>query len=114
MHTHFTKTTSNRYAGLQPGVNKKRNKRKIQPWFNEDCERKRKSYFKAKHNFRRINSQRNYDKMVLNNKNYKKQINKEFQMYQNNISNKLRSLRHSDPKANWKLLNKYSGEKRKF
>ena len=22
MHTHFTKTTSNRYAGLQPGVNK--------------------------------------------------------------------------------------------
>ena len=94
--------------------NKKCNKRKIQPWFNEDCKLKRQSYFKAKHNFRRINSQRNYDEMVLNSTNYKKQIKKEFRMYQNNISNKLMSLRHSDPKAYWNLLNKYSGKKREI
>ena len=55
----------------KPIINKKHNKRNIQPWFNEDCERKRQSYLKAKQNFRRINSQSNYNEMVLNSKNYK-------------------------------------------
>ena len=52
--------------------------------------------------------------MVLNSKNYKKQINKEFRTNQSIISNKLRNLRHSDPKAYWNLLNKYSGERKEI
>ena len=45
----------------KPIINKKHNKHNIQPWFNEDCERKRQSYLKAKQNFRRLNSQSNYN-----------------------------------------------------
>ena len=98
----------------KPIINKKHNKHNTQPMFNEDCELQRQSYLKAKQNFRIINSESNYNEMVLNSKNYKKQINKEFRTYQNNIYNKLRNLRHSDPKAYWNLPNKYSGERKEI
>ena len=80
-------------------------KRLFQPWFNDDCKVKRKNYLNARHNFRRFNSQRNHEELVSSCKTYKKQINKQFREYQNSISNKLRNLRHADPKAYWNMLN---------
>ena len=37
---------------------------------------------------------------------YKKCINKQFNLYKKDFIAKLRSLKHSDPKSYWSLLNK--------
>lgn len=102
-------------SGMISTVNvtqKNTRKQRMKPWFNTVCREKRQNYLHAKHRFRRVKSQTSYNELVSHSKIDKKQINKQFREYHNSIANKLRNLRHSDPKSYWNMLNKFSGERK--
>ena len=50
--------------------------------------------------------------MMINSKRCKKELNKKFNSFNDNVIKKLRGLKHSDPKSYWSLLNKYSSDKK--
>lgn len=79
------------------------------PWFNQDCQRMRMHYRRAKNHRRRVNNVENFHSLTEASKAYKKCINKQFNEYKKTFINKLRSLKKADPKAYWKLLNKADG-----
>ena len=73
--------------------------------------KKEKSYFKARSNYRRCNSNIELDSLKKASKAYKKELNSKLHKYHKDLNKKIRKLRHSDPKAYWSLLNKYSDNK---
>lgn len=79
------------------------------PWFNQDCQRLRLQYRRAKNHRRRVNNVENFHFLTEASKAYKKCISKQFNDYKKTFINKLRSLKNADPKAYWKLLNKADG-----
>ena len=90
-----------------PKKNCKLNTRPVQrPWFNNECQRLRRQYKRAKNLRHRINNAENYKFVHNASKAYKKCINKQFNLYKKDFIAKLRSLKHSDPKSYWSLLNK--------
>ena len=90
-----------------PKKNCKLNTRPVQrPWFNNECQRLRRQYKRAKNFRHRINYAENYKFVHNASKAYKKCINKQFNLYKKDFIAKLRSLKHSDPKSYWSLLNK--------
>ena len=76
------------------------------PWFNNECQRLRHQYKWAKNLRHRINNVENNNFVHNASKTYKKCINKQFNLYKKDFIAKLRSLKHSDPKSYWSLLNK--------
>ena len=74
------------------------------PWYTNECEVKRKEYFKFKNRFKNLRTHENEVKMVMASKQYKIQIKKAFTEHQNSIIKKIRWLKSSDPKQYWKLL----------
>ena len=74
------------------------------PWYTNECEVKRKEYFKFKNRYRNLRTHENEVKMVTACKQYKIQIKKAFREHQNSIIKKIRCLKSSDPKQYWKLL----------
>ena len=90
-----------------PKKNCKLNTRPVQrPWFNNECQRLRRQYKRAKNLRHMINNAENYKCVHNASKAYKKCINKQFNLYKKDFIAKLRSLKHSDPKSYWSLLNK--------
>ena len=90
-----------------PKKNCKLNTRPVQrPWFNNECQRLRRQYKRAKNLRHRINNAENYKFVHNASKAYKKCINKQFNLHKKDFIAKLRSLKHSDPKSYWSLLNK--------
>ena len=79
------------------------------PWFNDECRRLRIQYRRAKNHKRRVNNVENFQFLHNASKDYKKCINKHLNEYKKDFIKKLRSLKNSDPKAYWNLLNKSSG-----
>ena len=89
--------------------------RKIQPrpWFDTDCERKRKTYFKAKNLARRRHNEHvAQQKQKAASKAYKKQLRLSFMKYQSTFMTKIRNMKSNDPKMFWKLINGSDKEKR--
>ena len=95
------------------GFKSKRNrKKKHEPWFNKDCETKRKEFFKAKHYHQRVRTGLSQTARTNASKAYKKEINKQFSKYKENFVKKIRNLKHQDPKAFWKIVNGTKQEKK--
>ena len=58
-----------------------------------------------------VNNAENYNVVHNSSEAYKKCINKQFNLYKKDFIAKLRSLKHSDPKSYWSLLNKASNSR---
>ena len=76
------------------------------PWFNNECVTLRRQYKRAKNLRHRVNSVENYKYLLNASKTYKKCIDKQYNKYRKDLITKLRSLKSSDPKYYWSLLNK--------
>ena len=83
---------------------KKVNPKVSHHWFNAECRQTQRQYRRLKNLRRRVNNVEHF----CASKAYKKCINKQ---YKTKYVNKLRNLRNSDPKAYWKLLNKFDGSR---
>ena len=82
------------------------NKRVKRPWFDAECQRLRLQYRRSKNHRRRVNNVENFQFLKETSKAYKKCLSKHFKEYKNEFIKKLRSLKNSDPRAYWNLLNK--------
>ena len=89
-------------------INPKRVSRKAakKPWFNDECRRHRLQYRRTKNHRRRVNNAENFQFKQEACKANKKCLNKHFNDYKKDFIKKLHSLKNSDPKAYWNLLNK--------
>ena len=77
-------------------------------WFNRGCLIKQKEYFKARKMNWRFKSAENRSNLIRCSKAYKKEINKQYNVYRKAFISKLRGLKTKDPKSYWSLLNKFS------
>ena len=59
----------------KPGL---KNNNFYKSWYDEDCRNSRSEYMKAKQNFRRLNSQANFELLKQSSKAYKKKLTKSF------------------------------------
>ena len=110
----FTKANMVKKVKTNKPSMQKSNKEFKKPWYDNDCFDKRSEYLHAKRNFRRLNSQENFEFLKCTSKVYKKETNKKCHDYNKSVNKKLKNLRHSDPKSYWSMLNTFSGEKNKI
>ena len=89
-----------------------RRKHKKQPWFNTSCEEKRKLFFQAKANDKVLNNEASKVDRQQASKAYKREINKQFRLFNSKMHKKLRVLKNKDPKEYWKILNGSKSEKK--
>ena len=94
---------------------KKQKKRQTDelPWFDRECEKKRKLFFKAKNYARRVKNLETKENKKIASKCYKKQLRISFGKYQSNFTKKIRKLKSSDPKNFWKVINGSTQEKKR-
>ena len=92
---------------------KKKSVRQAQscPWFDKECEEKRKLFFTAKNRYKLTKNAQNATSRSRASKEYKKVMNLKFRNYQADFIKKLRNLKNSDPRNYWKILNGTSSEK---
>ena len=83
--------------------------KKQKPWFNKQSDLQHKEYLTAKRKHKQLNSGEN---LVSCSRKYKKLINKQMREYNSILTKKLKSMKNSDPKSYWSILNKYSSEGR--
>ncbi|KAJ8049160.1 hypothetical protein HOLleu_01775 [Holothuria leucospilota] len=80
------------------------------PWFNKECEKKRKDYMNAFNKIRKADGVVERQKSVLNFEKeagiYKKFIRKCKRTYNAGIHSRLRTLKNHNPKDYWSILNK--------
>ena len=90
----------------------RRTRRNItRPWFDHECRRMQLKYRRIKNLRRRVSDIENYQALNDASKDYKKCLHKHFTSYKKDFIKKLRGLKNSDPKAYWKMLNKFDGSK---
>ena len=78
-------------------------KSKSQPWFDQDCVIERQKYYRVKNCLKRSRAKAmSYKKS----KEFKKFITAKKKDYYNQLKNKIRTLRSSNSKEYWRLLNK--------
>ena len=81
-------------------------------WFNKDCRTARKKFHLAKRINNRHKTVENKSNVVLASKEYKKVMDNCVQRYRNDLSQKLKNLRSTNPKDYWKILNASSKDKK--
>ncbi|MCG8112265.1 MAG: reverse transcriptase domain-containing protein [Candidatus Thiodiazotropha taylori] len=83
----------------------KNNRYESKPWFNGECRRARNIYHKTRHMYNRYKTTfyKNILKMVS--KNYKKTLSRNHTRFKNDKIKKLRTLKHTNPREYWKILN---------
>ena len=75
-------------------------------WFNDECKRKKKVYYKAwKKSDKNKNSATLKAETKKAAKSYKKQVKKCKRLFDMLFAENLRKLKSNDPKAYWKILN---------
>ena len=74
------------------------------PWFDRDCEEKRRQYFRVKNRLKKCKSFQNEATLKIEAKAYKDFLNRKFKSYNKNIHKKLRDLKSHKPNEYWKLL----------
>ena len=82
------------------------------PWFDTECEKKRKLFFKAKNCNRRARNPEAKEKQREASISYKKQLRMSFRKYQSNFIKKIRNLKSTDPKIFWKIINGSTQERK--
>jgi hypothetical protein len=86
--------------------NKKRAISSSRRYFNADCYVKRKMYRKPQNYHQRVRTTVAHLDMISKSKEYRKTLQKQFKEFQKSFIDKLRSLRISDPKAYWNMINR--------
>ena len=81
------------------------------PWFDKECERKRKDFFRAKNRLKFSKCKKTKEDIHEKSKVYKKQLRTSFHKYQSKFIKKLKSLKSKDPKVYWKIINGSTLEK---
>ena len=81
------------------------------PWFNPDCEHKRKSFYRAKNKLKSVGSAENKIALQRESNIFKKTLKNAKQPHQKEIHERLINLKTSDPKNYWKILNEACGKK---
>ena len=88
---------------IQP--KKKDKKKSCKPWFNENCIEKRREFFTAKKRYHQNKTIERQNDLKRASKAYKKELNKQYRIYHKNLHHKLRTLKSSNSKTYWKILN---------
>ena len=99
LDTGITKCTNSKRHGTHA-----KKKRINKPWFDKDCETKRKSYLKLK---KKLSKRRTSDaEMELKNaaKEYKHFIRKTTRIYFKNVHATLRNIRCDEPREYWRVI----------
>ena len=78
---------------------------KDKAWFSHDCRSARKKYHLAKRMYKYNKTQENYQQLVNNSKNYKKEINKSIVKHKRETRKKIREMRQKSPNDYWKYIN---------
>ena len=99
-------------AGLETGISKRlacnRNSQKSgkdnKPWFDNECQKKRKHYIRIRNRLKKRKSFLDIATLKNESKIYKKFINKKRHTFNKNLHVKLRELKSTKPKEYWNLL----------
>ena len=94
-----------KYQVHRKGPKPRRRTQPHKPWFNELCEVKRKAYHRSKNILRRVRNAETTQNMRAAGKAYKREINKQYRLYQTSFTHKLRTLKSSNPKEYWSIIN---------
>jgi hypothetical protein len=76
------------------------------PWFDRNCKIKRGSYFTAKKRYKNVKTTQAKNDMSIAARDYKREINKQYRLFHDQMNRKLRGLKNKDPKAYWSILGK--------
>lgn len=79
--------------------------KKEKVWYGETCRKARNQYYKYKNKYRNTNSEENRVAMVNASKMYKKTLSKARRNHEKIMLDRLRSLKSSDPRMYWKIIN---------
>ena len=79
------------------------------PWFTKECDVKRDAFHEIKIKYNNDKSIENKNLLSAKSKEYKRELNKSFRLYQEKCSEELRSHSKHDTKAFWRTIKKYSG-----
>ena len=79
------------------------------PWFGKECRPARKKHHLARNIYSTRRTHELNDKLRHGRRNYKRVVNKYFNIYKRDLQIKIRQMRQNDPKGYWKLIN---GEKK--
>ena len=107
----FTECASD--LGIMKKVNgKRRNCRKSnnKPWYNEECETKRRLYLHARNKYASSKLDTDRVEMKRLNKQYKMCLKQAYKKYHIELNIQLRHLRSSNPKTYWSMLREKSGK----
>merc|ERR1711872_213406 len=99
-------------SGLETGLSKriacnrngKKNCKENKPWFDNECQKKRKHYIRIRNRLKKRKSFLDIATLKNESKIYKKIINKKRHTFNKNLHNKLRELKSTKPKEYWNLL----------
>lgn len=86
-------------------LNKWKKKSTNQPWFTKTCNLNRKLLYGAKHKCRRIRSVANKNRLKVCSKKYKTEMREARKTFNKEIHKKLRSIKSSNPKDYWAIIN---------
>ena len=103
INTNISKKVTNKKGPPKDKKMRKGNK----PWFDNECQTKRKHFLQIKRRFVRKKTKTPIDIETLNReaKMYKKFIQMKTNLYNKNLHEKLRNLKGSKPREYWNLLN---------
>ncbi len=76
------------------------------PWFDKECEAKRKEYFRIKNRLKKTKTHEAQMQLKAMSKVYKSHLKKTMKRYNKDLQKKLRNLKTSNPKEYWNILNK--------
>ena len=103
----FKKITKTHQAKANTTSNKN-----TKPWYNNTCRTAKRNYNTAKRQYKTLKSPSNLEQVKRYSKLYKNEVKKQCRLYEKKYVAKLRSLKSSNPKDYWNLLNKSSEGKR--
>ena len=79
------------------------------PWFTKECDVKRDAFHDIKNKYSTDKSVENKNNLSAKSREYKRELNKSFRLYQEKCSEELRTHSKHDTKAFWRTIKKFSG-----
>ena len=74
------------------------------PWYNSDCEITRRTMLRYKNKYRKLKNVENLNLLQNPCKIYKRNINKAYRDYENELIKKIRKLQSENPREYWKII----------
>ena len=91
-----------------------KNNSNSKPWFTKDCKTKRDAFHGVKNKYKTDKSDVTKFVLTEKSKDFKRELNKSFRIYQEKCADELRSHSKVDTKSFWKTLKKFSGNSKKI